>query len=74
MIVKVHQADREALSPGGSLPWRPCADGAEYFGLAAFPLGLRGCVCLCQCLPPPPLLLCLPGKELPTHRLSQCIL
>lgn len=65
------QADREAHVPGGALPWRPCADGAEYFVLAAFPLRLRCCVCLCQRLPPPPLLLCMPGKELKVANLSR---
>lgn len=65
------QANREAHVPGSACPWRPCADGAEYFVLAAFPLRLRGCVCLRECLPPPPLLLCLPGKKWKTANLSR---
>lgn len=57
------QAGGEAHIPVGACPWRPCAHGAKCFVLAAFPLRLWGRVRLCQHLPPPPLLLRLPGKK-----------
>lgn len=68
------QVDRKAHVPDTACPWRPCADGAEYFLLAAFPLCLRGCVCFCQRLPPPPLLLCLPGKKWKVVNLSTAMI
>lgn len=53
-------ADGEAHGPGGAArPRRPCA---EHLVLAAFPLHLWRCVCLCQRLPRPALLLRLPGE------------
>lgn len=68
------QANGEAHVPGGALPWRPCADGAEYFVLAAFPPRLWRCVCLCQRLHPPPLLLCMSGKEWKVANLSRAVI
>lgn len=55
------------------------ADGAERLVLATFPVGLGCRVRLCQRLPPPPLLLCLPGKKgkvehvVPRQRCTPCI-
>lgn len=58
------QADRETRILDSVCLWRPCANGAGYFVLAAFLLFLQGSVCLCHGLPPLPPSLCLPGKKL----------